>query len=137
MTENEALEMIKSMTIHPNCEMLKAFEFQSIVIKALEDLEQYRAIGTVEELKSMKENGAFTGVELAQLATMQMRLKEYSAIGTIEEIKALKEKNVAKKPRFYAHNYYCTECGNLVGNNEFEWQRFLYCDKCGQKLDWE
>lgn len=46
------------------------------------------------------------------------------------------EKQVAKKPRFYAHNYYCAECGNLVGNNEFQWQRFLYCDKCGQKLDW-
>ena len=46
------------------------------------------------------------------------------------------EKQIAKKPRFYAHNYYCTECGNLVGNNEFKWQRFLYCDKCGQKLDW-
>lgn len=56
MTENEALEMIKRMTIHPNCEMLKAFEFQSIVIKALEDLEQYRAIGTVEEFKALKEN---------------------------------------------------------------------------------
>ena len=46
------------------------------------------------------------------------------------------EKHIAKKPRFYAHNYYCTECGNLVGNNEFKWQRFMYCDKCGQKLDW-
>ena len=64
-------------------------------------------------------------------------IQQYRAIGTVEEFKALKEKNVAKKPRFYAHNYYCTECGNLVGNNEFEWQRFLYCDKCGQKLDWE
>lgn len=55
----------------------------------------------------------------------------------IDDFKALKEKAEPKKPRFYAHNYYCTECGNLVGNNEFEWQRFLYCDKCGQKLDWE
>lgn len=64
-------------------------------------------------------------------------IQQYRAIGTIEEFKDLKEKSVAKKPRFYAHNYYCTECGNLVGNNEFEWQRFLYCDKCGQKLDWQ
>lgn len=63
-------------------------------------------------------------------------LEQHRAIGTIEEFKALKEKSMKKKPRFYAHNYYCTECGNLVGNNEFEWQRFLYCDKCGQKLDW-
>ena len=60
-------------------------------IDILQELEADRTIGTVEELKTMKENGAFTGVELAQLAAMQMRLKEYSAIGTIEEFKALKE----------------------------------------------
>ena len=50
-------------------------------------------------------------------------------------IKAL-EKQIPKKPRFYAHNYYCSVCDNLVGNNEFEWQRFKYCDVCGQKIDW-
>lgn len=65
------------------------------------------------------------------------KLANFEAIGTIEEFKALKEMNVEKKPRFYAHNYYCTECGNLVGYTEFEWQRFLYCDKCGQKIDWQ
>ena len=46
------------------------------------------------------------------------------------------EKQMPKKPRFYAHNYYCSVCDNLVGNNEFEWKRFKYCDLCGQKLDW-
>lgn len=46
------------------------------------------------------------------------------------------EKQIAKKPRFYAFNYYCSVCDNLVGNNEFEWRRFKYCDTCGQKLDW-
>ena len=51
-------------------------------------------------------------------------------------IKAL-EKQIPKKPRFYAHNYYCSVCDSLVGNNEFEWQRFKYCDTCGQKLNWE
>ena len=50
-------------------------------------------------------------------------------------IKAL-DKQIPKKPKFYAHNYYCSVCDNLVGNNEFEWQRFKYCDVCGQKLDW-
>lgn len=46
------------------------------------------------------------------------------------------EKQIPKKPRFYAHNYYCSVCDNLVGNNEFEWRRFKYCDTCGQRLDW-
>lgn len=46
------------------------------------------------------------------------------------------EKQIQKKPRFYAHNYYCSVCNNLVGNNEFEWQILKYCDVCGQKIDW-
>ena len=46
------------------------------------------------------------------------------------------EKQIPKKPRFYAHKYYCSVCDNLVGNNEFEWRRFKYCDTCGQRLDW-
>ena len=56
----------------------------SIIAKALSELMDYRAIGTVEELQSMKDNGAFTGVELAQLAAMQMKLKDYEAIGTVQ-----------------------------------------------------
>lgn len=46
------------------------------------------------------------------------------------------QKQIAKKPRFYAHNYYCSVCNSLVGNNEFEWKRFKYCDTCGQAIDW-
>ena len=46
------------------------------------------------------------------------------------------EKQIPKKPIFYAHDYHCSVCNSLVGNNEFEWKRFKYCDTCGQKLDW-
>lgn len=60
------------------------------VANYLEELKQYREIGTVEELKTMKENGAFTGVELASLACMQLKLKDYQSIGTVEEFKELK-----------------------------------------------
>lgn len=63
-------------------------------------------------------------------------LQQYRAIGTVEECKTAVERMKPKKPIFYAHNYYCIECDNLVGNNEFEWQRFLYCEECGQALDW-
>lgn len=43
----------------------------------LEELKSYKDIGTLKELKELKENGAFTGVELAKLAIMQKELKEY------------------------------------------------------------
>ena len=63
----------------------------------MEEVQQYRAIGTVEELQTMKEHGGFTGVELANIAAMQMKLKEYEVIGTPEELqKAEKEENILK-----------------------------------------
>lgn len=43
----------------------------------LEELKSYRDIGTLKELKELKENGAFTGLELAKLVIMQKELKKY------------------------------------------------------------
>ena len=75
------------------------------------------------------------------LGVIEENLTEHGYHQKIEingaNLKAMIEKQIPKKPRFYAHNYYCTECGNLVGNNEFHWQRFMYCDKCGQKISWD
>ena len=47
------------------------------VAKWLKELKSYKDIGTPEELKELKENGAFTGLELAKLAIMQKELKKY------------------------------------------------------------
>lgn len=43
----------------------------------LEELKSYKDIGTPKELKELKENGAFTGLELVKLAIMQKELKKY------------------------------------------------------------
>lgn len=47
------------------------------VAKWLEELKSYRDIGTLKELKELKENGAFTGLELTKLTIMQKELKKY------------------------------------------------------------
>ena len=47
------------------------------VTELLEELKSYKNIGTPKELKELKENGAFTGLELAKLAIMQKELKKY------------------------------------------------------------
>lgn len=47
------------------------------VAKWLKELKSYKDIGTPKELKELKENGAFTGLELAKLAIMQKELKKY------------------------------------------------------------
>lgn len=41
------------------------------------EVKSYKDIGTLKELKELKENGAFTGLELAKLAIMQKELKKY------------------------------------------------------------
>ena len=147
MSENEAIEELKLIK-HTRI-FIPSDEVWEMAIQALEEIQQCRTIGTVEDMAFYKKCYDEESYEYCgeygtdncgckdRMEHLEKKIAEFEAIGTIEEIKALKEKSVAKKPRFYAHNYYCIECGNLVGNNEFEWQRFLYCDKCGQKLDWQ
>ena len=89
MTEKEAKYTL--IEYRPMVGFQKYRDALNMAIQALEEIQAYRAIGTVEELKTMKENGAFSGVELAQIAAMQMKLKEYQAIGTVEEFKTLKD----------------------------------------------
>ena len=50
MTENEALEELK--TFPANCLDFKENQALHVATKALEEIQQYRAIGTVEEIKS-------------------------------------------------------------------------------------
>ena len=98
MTESEALLRIKDMeyecmnsTIHyytdKDIPMLRLSE------KALEEIQQYRAIGTVEELQKLKLLFGNENVEISELTTKILKeYPEYLSTGTIEEFKALKEK---------------------------------------------
>lgn len=60
---------------YDNC--LECAEQHEQLAKWLEELKSYKDIGTPKELKKLKENGAFTGLELAKLAIMQKELKKY------------------------------------------------------------
>lgn len=149
MNENEAkyilieiMELDDSMAQY-NLAYMKAME---VAIKALEEVKQYRALGTLEELQIMKEHGGFTGVELAQIAAGQMKLKEYQTIGTPEECRAAREKQIPKRPKEYEDKYYgCPTCGNVLLH---KWEKYPdklmdkrnglpYCLGCGQKINWE
>lgn len=78
-----------------NCK--KEIQSCEVAVKALEEVQRYRELGTPEELQTMKDNGCFTGFELAQIAAGQMLLKEYQAIGTLEECKEARDKQMPKK----------------------------------------
>lgn len=85
-------------------------EKAEVILNAFKELEQYRALGTVEELK----NGAFTWLELVQISVHLAELEEYKALGTVEELREAREKQVAKKP---IRNDLCT-CPRCGTHNE-------------------
>ena len=88
-------------------------------IKELEEIQRYRAIGTVDALNQLKENGAFAGIELAQIAIGQMRLKEYQKIGTPDECRAAVEQLKAAKEdiRKLLHEEYGSSCQFCIQND--------------------
>lgn len=85
----------------------KAYEDMEMAIKALEEIQQYRAIGTVEECREARE---------------RQRGKKVSNRTLLRDLNG--------NP--YTVRGDCPNCGsiNLVSTNTD------YCNVCGQKLDW-
>jgi len=115
----------------------------TMAIKCMEEVEQYRALGTVEEIKK-KIQTELPYMSLAQ-ARFKSELDEYRNIGTVEELKEAREKQIPKKPlkvkgdcysrdkegnEGYVVLYLCPRCKSQVLVNP------LPCE-CGQKIDWE
>ena len=143
MKKNEASVIIGNIPVKGKDGCYSITEYQeakTVAVQALEEIQQYRAIGTPEELQTMKEHGGFTGVELANIAAMQMKLKEYEAIGTPEECRKAREKQMPKKVvKNGKRSYKCPCCGESAKTetgDSFIDYRLDYCDGCGQKLDW-
>lgn len=112
-------------------------------IKALEEIQQYRKIGTVKEIKTAKKYIDLKKKCGTPTNTIDV-CAEYVAIGTVEECRGAMEKQKAKKPklkykpRFLGKTMYtCPNCGNCcLEDFANERQRNNYCWDCGQKLDW-
>ena len=79
-----------------------AFDFDR-AIKSLEEVQQYRAIGTVSELQDLViginalADSQFTAADMAKLVNDMKSLYEYRQIGTVEECRAAVEKQAEKK----------------------------------------
>ncbi len=139
MTEIEAIRVLKMIEAHGELP-IKAKEQ---AISALEEIQRYRAIGTPEELRSMKEHGGFTGIELAEIAAALSTLNDYRKIGTPEECRTAMEKQTPKRPDYEGDGYadgqliydtwVCPCCGRRY---EVDYDEYDYCPYCGQKLRW-
>lgn len=117
MTENEAIKRVKEFGLYHaigdlpySTPTVKAFE---MAIKALDKIQQYRAIGTVEECRAAVEK------QNAKLVCVRER--------------GIHEKSMIKE-------YSCPQCGaplNIADeSNNFKTLKWIFCFTCGQKLDW-
>lgn len=157
MTEQMAIdELIDFMYNVMDDSDEEAIPFVKDVIEVLEEIQQYRAIGTVEgyerAIEVSKENyrlyleykakvqayEAIGTVEEILKGIQQSEeefdmLMEYRNIGTVEELQALKEKSVAKKPIKWANGTeHCPCCEKDLSSLGY-WK---HCIDCGQHLDW-
>ena len=140
MSENEAIQWLKHTRVYQhkcdNCEYIdikgscneECKDFYDIAIQALEEIQQYRAIGTVEEFKALK--------DINRIADNLSKMERI-------EFKALKEKSVAKKAEVnefdYGEGYVCGECESFLHyvDDDDEHIRTNYCCHCGTKIDWQ
>lgn len=147
MTENEAkltLDVRISRFDHAD-DVNKALE---VAKTALEEIQQYREIGTVDDFKRLDylkrryEDetydycGEYGTRECGAESRLEM-LNEYEAIGMVEECKAAIERQRAKKPIKDEHGHdCCPNCGWIVCYDEWGGRYLPHCENCGQAIDW-
>ena len=118
MTENEAIKIGKDLyenitSYATNIIPTKRYiEFIEMAIKALEEIQQYRAIGTVDELKALKEKN---------MAKKQGNINDFDSHLRLSKVGFLCCSSTNKEIRY-----------PLISLRDLE-----YCPRCGQKLDWE
>lgn len=133
MTENEAIERLQTLNIiltdkagHEEDGIEKIFTFSDITaictaIQALEEIQQYRAIGTVEECINAVEKMKPKKVHISPCNHCDKELCdcecEHFAIS-------------------FRDDYKCPTCdSNKVYMSEYE-IKHDYCPNCGQAIDW-
>lgn len=146
MTENEAIKRVKEFGLHHaigdlpySALTVKVFE---MAIKSLEEIQQYRVIGTVEEIKDIlqiisegQDDVDESGISTGLLHTL-LEYTEYKKIGTVEECREARERQKPKKykkihPCKSVIYYQCPCCDGLLHINE------NFCGEYGQAILWE
>ena len=96
-----------------------------------EEWEEYRTIGTPEELKAAMKY-VYLAKKNGTVGQVIENCVKYEEIGTPEECRAAVEKQTAKRPRIIVNAMICPSCPRC-----FKSDNSTYCPSCGQKLKWE
>lgn len=138
MTEQEAIRWQEAFRKTYNGMPKEANEACDMAIAALEEIQQYRSIGTVEEIERMKRYQKLAKAH-GTIGQVIEECVKYEAIGNVKECREAVEKQKAKKPikdreqkKRYTSVYFCPTCGHgFTGTGIAD-----HCYHCGQKLDW-
>lgn len=146
MTPKEALEILEEVkqlddTLYAYSSVY--MEALEIALYALKEIQNYRKLGTLEELARAKKY-----IDLAKkhgtIGEMIDECAEYEAIGTVEECREAVEKQKPKKcieDSCPDHTYYkCPSCGKIQ-KTKYDNSTFgcilNNCSNCGQALEME
>ncbi len=142
MTENKAIEWLRAISATQNqsshSESLSdRKEALYMAIQALEENQQYRAIGTVKGYERAIESS----IENYNLyKEYKAKVQEFEAIGTVEEFKNAVEIIRPRKP--YKGSFgtiLCSLCGEKVGQMVTKTIKegcMNFCANCGSLIDW-
>lgn len=144
MTLNEAIEMLNNIQVDTRDlkHALKCSDLIETAVKAMEEVQEYRKLGTLEELARAKKY-----IDLAKkhgtIGEMIDECAEYESVGTVEECREAVEKQKAEKIEYETNAVFnngfghyrigkCPICDSRYNSND----EINYCSKCGKKLDW-
>lgn len=109
-------------TIYSEIDRDKIIDACKCAISAIHELQEYKRLGSIEEIKS----------HIRQSEEEFNMLMEYRNLGTLEEVRKAVEKQKKKKPQTSDRCYVCPHCG-LVTSLKI---KHNYSDACGQHIDW-
>lgn len=119
MNEQEAIEKLKVLlSFNGFLSREDGDNAINIAIRALEEVQQYKALGTVRQVEDFIADW-----------------RRFRELGNLEELREANEKQkMPKKPNydgyFGFHSWDCPSCGkDVIGYQK-------YCSHCGQRIDW-
>ena len=122
MKPEEAIEELRKLIPRGGIIPQKRADMIDFAISALKQIQQYREIGSVEQVKNQKEN----------LSVSYRIISDYESIGTPEECREAVEKQKPKKPVLRNDNgklrKSCPVCGCFFSPLSRS------CPKCGQAI---
>lgn len=150
MTENEAIEELHRIRPYGGIIPQRRAEALDVAIKALEEVQQYRALETrlaemfggelsletvVDELERQLKEPDNPHPINAKILTYEdaAAWDAYHAIGTPEECQAAMEKQIPYKP---SRKKLVWGIGKCKCGVEFLDRKTGFCGNCGQRLDW-